>query len=152
MKSNAGTLAKRMFVRALAVPREQQAAARDIGQKVNGAAKSILKRQVYSIPIPRGRWRRTGELLAAEKYTVQGGSVHFQNAADHAASRAALGRSRSDKPPNRAGRRAGVQIPDTENPSQTRPVGNWQAQAVTDNREWVRERRRRAQIRALNAK
>jgi hypothetical protein len=157
--------------------KELRASNTRIGQKVSADAKRILNAEVYSVPIPltasgnralsarsrvrkqatkgrHGKWTRTGNLKRLETFAlkVEGRgsfSVVLVNAASYAAARAALGQP---NPPNRAGRKAGVQRAQTnlrpEERSRTRPVA-WQAEAVEANERWIGEEYAAAIERAL---
>lgn len=151
-------------------------ASQRVGAQLSVASKRLLQKEVYAVPIPltvaaertlkasspirkqarkgrHGRWRRKGTLQQSETYALdrvsRGAQVRLVNNARHAAARAALG---GPNPPNRANRRAGIQIPDDENPSKTRPVGDWHARVVKEKRGLIRAEYRDAVIRALRSR
>lgn len=87
------------------------------------------------------KWRRGGTLLHGEQWKYLGTGeqgVILTNNTAYAAPRNALG---GPNPPNRAGRKAGIQRPQPKTPdaekSKTRPI-QWQLKAVEQNKDWIR--------------
>lgn len=169
ISTNAGQVLSRMNRRRALVLRELSVAARELGALLNAESKSIMQSEIYDVPIPPvaykmeagqggrrrrrpltaserrqqrnttkgsgGRWQRTGALKRRETFKTSGPVVFLTNDQRYAAARYTLG-----TPGGRRIRSQGV-----------RSV-QWQRQAVLRRRRDILERRRRAVLRALQAR
>lgn len=172
LSTNGAAVLRKMTRRGAAVKRALQQAARELVPLMAAENKRLIQSEIYDVPIPlkagadkrlgqravirtkttkgsSGKWQRTGNLKRAETATADGVDVLMRNNADYGAARYALG---GPNPPNRAGRRAGTQRPQTGVPdaqkSKTRSV-QWHSETIEKQRPRIVKVRREAVLRAL---
>jgi hypothetical protein len=118
------------------------------GTKTQKALSAKTKARIFNTSTQRlkgqtiRKWRRSSDLLHGEKWAVlpEVGrfSIVLLNHTAYASPRNALG---GPNPPNKAGRKAGIQRPQPKTPdaekSKTRPI-MWQLKAVEQNQGWIR--------------
>lgn len=155
LTSNVGALLKTMNQRKAAVLRELSVAARELAPVILAEDKQLIQSEIYDVPIPLkagaarrlsptakirsrvskgkdGKWVRTGNLKRSETVRAVGIDIVLKNNANYALYRNALGTP--------AGRK--IVSPGVRSVQ-------WQAQAVAKLLPRIRERRRRALLRAL---
>jgi hypothetical protein len=137
ISTNVTDILGRWKQRQASIEKEMRAAAREMAPVLQRASENILRKKVYSVAIPmrngKPAWRRTGNLIASEKWSADGVDVIGTNTSDHAEFRLLLG-----TPYGRQIRSPGVQQID------------WHVEAIKEKRGYILQVRAAAMRRAMN--
>jgi hypothetical protein len=134
-RTNARKLAEKYRLRAYALPRELERAARDLAPLLQREAVRVQERKIYSVRIPltssgRPMWVRTGQLKRRESGFAQGTTLVLENRTPYAVPRHVLG------------------LPGHRQPVYTLSV-QWHWEATKKLRPQILSRRRKALLKAL---
>lgn len=134
-RTNARKLAEKFRLRAYALPRELERAAKDLAPTLKRESQRVQGAKIYAIPIPIGPsgrplWTRTKKLRDNQRALPQGMSIILTNPMPYASARYKLG------------------LPGERQPVYTLSV-QWQHEAIERKRPQILSRRRKALLKAL---